>query len=95
MFSVMLELVFSNRFKKYLKIAWKRGYNLDQLGEIIEKLQRQEPLPEKNRDHPLTGNYVGFRECHILPDWLLIYRVDNVELICFLSRTGTHSDLFG
>lgn len=95
MFSVMLELVFSNRFKKDLKIAWKRGYNLDQLGEIIEKLQRQEPLPEKNRDHPLTGNYVGFRECHILPDWLLIYRVDNGELICFLSRTGTHSDLFG
>lgn len=90
----MLEIVLSTRFKKDLKLASKRGYNLDLLNEIVETLAKQEPLPEKNRDHSLSGDYVGFRECHIQPDWLLVYRVDNDELFLFLSRTGTHSDLF-
>ncbi|MDD5832108.1 MAG: type II toxin-antitoxin system YafQ family toxin [Clostridiales bacterium] len=90
----MLEIILSNHFKKDLKLAQKRGYNLDLLNEVVETLARQEPLPEKNRDHSLIGDYIGFRECHIQPDWLLVYRADNEELILFLSRTGTHSDLF-
>lgn len=90
----MLEIVLSNRFKKDLKMAKKRGYNLDLLNDVVEKLARQEPLPKKNRDHSLTGDFIGFRECHIQPDWLLVYRVNYEELILFLTRTGTHSDLF-
>lgn len=90
----MLEIVLSNRFKKDLKLAKKRGYNLDLLNDVVDMLARQETLPEKNRDHSLTGDYIGFRECHIQPDWLLVYRVDDEELMLFLSRTGTHSDLF-
>ncbi len=90
----MLEIVLSNRFKKDLKLAKKRGYNLERLDDIVNKLQNQEPLPEKNRDHSLSGDYIGFRECHIQPNWLLIYRIDDEELILLLFRTGTHSDLF-
>ncbi len=90
----MLDVVFSTRFKKDLKLARKRGYDLDLLNEIVVRLQKCEVLDSKNRDHDLTGDYIGFRECHILPDWLLIYRVDEEELFLFLSRTGTHSDLF-
>ena len=90
----MLEIVLSNRFKKDLKMAKKRGYNLALLNDVVEKLARQEPLPKKNRDHSLTGDFIGFRECHIQPDWLLVYRVNDEELILFLTRTGTHSDLF-
>ncbi len=90
----MLEVVFSTRFKKDLKLTKKRGYDLDLLNEIVVKLQNCEPLDRKNKDHELTGDYIGFRECHILPDWLLVYRVNEDELYLFLSRTGTHSDLF-
>ena len=90
----MLNVVLSNRFKKDLKTAVKRGYNLDLLDAVVDTLAKQQPLPEKNRDHALTGDYIGFRECHISADWLLIYRVDGDDLILFLSRTGTHSDLF-
>ena len=90
----MLEIVLSNRFMKDLKMTKKRGYNLDLLNDVVEKLARQEPLPKKNRDHSLTGDFIGFRECHIQPDWLLVYRVNDEELILFLTRTGTHSDLF-
>jgi mRNA interferase YafQ len=90
----MLDIVLSNRFKKDLKLAVKRGYNIDLLDIIVEKLARGENLPDKNRDHALTGDYTGFRECHIQPDWLLIYRIDENELMLFLSRTGSHSDLF-
>ena len=90
----MLEVVLSNRFRKDLKQAAKRGYKLDLLDDVVELLVRQEPLPEKHRDHELSGNYAGFRECHIQPDWLLIYRVYEDQLLLFLSRTGTHSDLF-
>ena len=85
----MLEVVLSNRFKKDLKLAAKRGCDLSLLESIVDQ-----PLPEKNRDHDLTGDYIGFRECHIRPDWLLIYRVDGEQLMLFLFRTGTHSDLF-
>ena len=90
----MLEIVLSNHFKKDLKLISKRGYNLDLLNDVVERLARQESLPAKNRDHNLTGDYIGCRECHIQPDWLLIYRIEGNELLLFLSRTGTHSDLF-
>ena len=90
----MLDIILSNRFKKDLKLAARRGRNLDLLEQVVDKLSRQEPLPPKNMDHALSGDYTGFRECHIQPDWLLVYRIDDGNLILFLSRTGTHSDLF-
>lgn len=90
----MLDIILSNQFKKDLKTAKKRGYNLDLLDEVVTKLSNSQPLEVKNRDHELSGIYKGFRECHIQPDWLLIYRINNNDLILFLSRTGTHSDLF-
>lgn len=90
----MLDIVLSNQFKKDLKTAAKRGYDLDLLDRVVTALSNEEVLGEKYRDHALTGNYKGFRECHIQPDWLLIYRVQNDCLILFLARTGTHSDLF-
>lgn len=90
----MFNVVLSNRFKKDLKLISKRGYNLSLLEDVVDRIARQEVLPDKNRDHSLTGDYIGFRECHIQPDWLLVYRIDDEELILLLSRTGTHSDLF-
>ena len=90
----MLDIVLSTRFKKDLKLIKKRGLNLDLMDEVVTTLAEQKPLDEKYRDHPLSGNFDGFRECHIQPDWLLVYRIDNEELFLFLSRTGTHSDLF-
>ena len=90
----MLEVILSNQFKRDLRLAAKRGYDLDLLDEIVNKLASKEELPEKNRDHNLTGKYAGFRECHIQPDWLLVYRTDETAWILFRSRTGTHADLF-
>lgn len=90
----MFEVVLSNRFRKDLKLAAKRGLRLDELNAIVEQLAAGHTLPERNRDHALTGDYIGFRECHIRPDWLLVYRVDGDALELFLFRTGTHTDLF-
>lgn len=90
----MYDIILSNQFKKDLKLASKRGLNLGLLQDVVDTLARGEKLPQRNRDHELTGNYKGFRECHIQPNWLLIYRIDGNELMLFLSRTGTHSDLF-
>ena len=90
----MLNIVPSNQFKKDLKLAQKRRFNLEHLTKVVHILAEQQPLDNKYRDHNLTGNYRGFRECHIEPDWLLIYRIDNSDLELFLFRTGTHSDLF-
>lgn len=90
----MLKIVLSNKFKKDLKLAQSRGYNLNLLENVVNTLASQQELSAQYRDHALSGNYAGFRECHIKPDWLLIYRIHNDELILFLSRTGTHSDLF-
>ena len=90
----MLEIVMSNRFKRDLKLATRRGYDLDLLDSVVTKLANGETLPERFKDHHLTGQYSGFRECHIEPDWLLVYRIEESELILFLFRTGTHSDLF-
>ena len=90
----MLEIVLSNQFKKDIKSAQKRGLKLELLTEVVDILASQQSLPEKYRDHSLTGSYTDFRECHIKPDWLLIYRIDNEDLLLFLFRTGSHSDLF-
>lgn len=90
----MLSIVISNQFKKDLKLAKKRGLKINHLKEVIDTLANREPLNKKYRDHNLSGEYSGFRECHIEPDWLLIYRVENRELELFLFRTGSHSDLF-
>ena len=84
----------TTRFQKDLKRVLKRGYDLSLLTVILKKLADGETLPEKNRDHSLSGDYSGCRECHIAPDWLLIYEIADDELILYLTRTGTHSDLF-
>ena len=90
----MLEIVPSNQFKKDLKLAKKRGLNLNHLRDAVNTLAQQKKLEDRYRDHNLTGVYQGLRECHIEPDWLLIYRIDGNALELFLFRTGTHSDLF-
>lgn len=84
----------TTKFQKDLKRIAKRGYDISMLTEVIKKLANGERLPEKNKDHALSGDYSGYRECHITPDWLLIYEIENDELILYLTRTGTHSDLF-
>ena len=89
----MLKLNSSTRFRKDYKACIRRGYNLELLEKVVETLMIPAPLPERNKDHALSGDWIGCQECHILPDWLLIYRVAGDEL--YLVRTGTHSDLFG
>ena len=88
------EIVPSGQFKKDLKLAQKRGYDLDKIKSVITSLANGETLDAKYRDHLLTGNYSDFRECHIQPDWMLVYQIQGERLIVFLARTGTHSDLF-
>lgn len=90
----MLELVTTGQFRKDYKRMKKRGCDMEMLEKIIDTLLAEQPLPERCRDHGLTGNYTGFRECHILPDWLLVYAIDKGKLILTASRTGTHADLF-
>ena len=84
----------TSQFKKDYKLAMKRGLDISLLEDIIAKLALGESLPEKNRDHAISGNWNGYRECHILPDWLLIYKLEDNILILTLARTGTHSNLF-
>ena len=91
----VFDIVLSNQFKKDLKLIVKRGYKLEKLNKVVDKLASNIKLENKYRDHSLTGNYTGFRECQVEPDWLLVYRIYGNELILFLSRTGTHLDLFG
>ena len=91
----MLKLRYSKQFKKDFKLSQKRDLPMQKLKTILEKLVNGIPLEEKHHDHPLSGNYTSFRECHIEPDWLLIYKIDQNELILVAQRTGTHSDLFG
>ena len=90
-----LDIIWTNQFKKDYKLAIKRGLKINLLEDVIAALAMGEPLPEKNKDHALTGNWAGHRECHILPDWLLVYRIEDDVLVLTLARTGTHSDLFG
>jgi mRNA interferase YafQ len=79
----------------HYKLAIKRGLDITLLDMVIQTLLEEKPLDPKYKDHPLIGNYAGFRECHILGDWLLVYIIDKKQLILTASRTGTHSDLFG
>ena len=84
----------TTQFKKDYKLAKRRGMNITLLKDIVTKLANGEPLDARHKDHPLSGDWIGHRECHIQPDWLLIYRIENDILVLTLSRTGTHSDLF-
>lgn len=88
----MINVTYTNRFKKDLKLAQKRGFKDIKLKNIITMLCENKELPKQCRPHMLSGKYVGFFECHIEPDWLLIYRITNNAIE--LARTGTHSDLF-
>lgn len=90
----MLTIKYQTAFKKDYKRIAKRGYDIRLLEEVIFLLAEQHPLPEKYCDHNLSGNYSGYRECHITPDWLLIYKIREEELLLCLTRTGSHSDLF-
>lgn len=90
----MLTIKYETLFKKDFKRVLKRGYDIRLFEEVVGTLANGEQLPEKYKDHRLIGDYKDCRECHITPDWLLIYRVNGNELILYLTRTGTHSDLF-
>ena len=85
----------TTQFRKDFKLAVKRGLKIELLEEVIAALAMGKALPETHKDHALTGNWVGHRECHILPDWLLIYRIEDDVLVLTLARTGTHSNIFG
>ena len=89
-----LNVIWTTQFKKDYKKAFKRNLPIELLDDIIRKLAAGEKLPDKNRDHALSGTWDGFRECHIMPDWLLIYRIESGILVLTLARTGTHADLF-
>lgn len=89
-----LDIIWTSQFKKDYKLAMKRHLDIELLDDVIRKLAARQELPDKNRDHVLSGNWSGYRECHIQPDWLLIYRIEDDLLILTLARTGTHSDLF-
>jgi mRNA interferase YafQ len=89
----MKALRLANAFSKDLKRVERRGYNRSLLETVVNALRRDEDLPAARRDHPLKGKWKGWRECHIQPDWLLIYKATDTEVL--LARTGTHADLFG
>lgn len=90
----MLTIKYESQFRKDYKTIVKRGYDTSLLETVLDILVSEQELPQKYKDHPLKGNYKDFRECHISPDWLLIYQIKQKELILCLSRTGSHSDLF-
>ena len=88
------EVRFTNRFKKDVRLAHKQGKNMDKLWHVVEKLANGEKLEPKYRDHALSGAYQGVRECHIGPDWLLVYEVIEDVLVLSLQRISSHSELF-
>ncbi|MDR3284497.1 MAG: type II toxin-antitoxin system YafQ family toxin [Treponema sp.] len=90
----MLTFTSTSQYRRERKLAEKRGRNISLLNDIINTLLQEKPLAPNHRDHPLSGDYAGFRECHVQPDWLLIYTVDKEQLVLTASRTGTHADLF-
>lgn len=90
----MLTIRYQTTFRKDYKRITKRGYDINLLEDVIGILAEGKTLPPQYKDHNLSGDYSGCRECHITPDWLLIYEVSNKELVLYLMRTGTHSDLF-
>lgn len=89
----MLKLFPTAKFRRDYKRCKRRGLDMQLLETVLDTLQREEPLDAKYHDHQLSGKYNKFRECHIQPDWLLIYHVDGDALVLTASRTGTHSDL--
>lgn len=91
----MLDIKYTSQFKKDVKKKRKQGSDLGKLDEVIHVLREQKPLAERNRDHELSGVYRGHRECHIEPDWLLIYRIDEGSVVLTAVRTGSHSELLG
>lgn len=91
---MIYKVKYSSKFKKNYKLAKKRGMDVKLLEEIIDKLRRRIPLEKRYKDHELQGRYKGFRECHIQPDWLLVYYVEDDVLVLTLVDTGTHADLF-
>ncbi len=90
----MLRVRYTSKFKKDFKTVVKRGYDISLFEKVRDILRAQKELPEEYRDHQLKGDFDGFRECHITPDWLLIYKIEEDILTLTLTRTGTHSDLF-
>ncbi len=90
----MYQVKFTTAYKKSYKLMKKRGLNINLLDEVVDKLRQGIPLDDKHKDHSLTGNMAPFRECHIQPDWILIYLIENDVLTLTLVDTGTHSDLF-
>ena len=90
----MLDVFYSSRFKKDYRGAKKQGRDVELLLDVVDLLAAEEPLDPKYQDHVLAGDYRGHRECHIQPDWLLIYKIDGGQLLLTLTRTGTHSELF-
>lgn len=91
---MLYKIRITSRFRRDYKLMQKRGVDMTRLDEIIAKLASGEVLDEQYRDHALSGNYIGHRECHIAPDWLLVYYKENDILVLTLARTGSHSDLF-
>ena len=91
----MYQIHFTNKMKKDVRRMQKRGKNIDKLLDVLDSLANERPLSKSANDHQLSGNMSDFRECHIEPDWLLVYRLENNELILIATETGTHSDLFG
>ena len=90
----MYQIEYSNKIKKEIKLAQKRGLNIDLFKDVVRLLETNGKLPAKYKPHVLKGNYKGLWECHIQPDWLLIWEQNNAIKLIFLVRTGTHSDLF-
>lgn len=90
----MYELRYTSKFKKSYRLMKKRGLDMSLLNSVVDKLRNGIPLEEKHHDHALSGAYVGFRECHISPDWLLVYLIEDDILILTLANTGSHSDIF-
>lgn len=89
----MYEVILTTRFHRDFKLIVKRGYKIELLHDIVARLAAGEQLSGQNRDHPLRGNWKGYRECHVEPDWLLVYKIERNRLVLVLARTGTHSDL--
>lgn len=90
----MYQVKFTTAYKKSYKLMKKRGLDISALDAVVDLLHRGKQLDEKYRDHALSGNFAGFRECHVKPDWLLIYLIENDILTLTLVDTGTHSDIF-
>ena len=90
----MMEIKTTSKFRKDLKQAKKKGLNIALLEKVVDDLAAGKKLDDKHHDHALVGNWVSFRECHIQPDWLLIYKISDNSLILTLTRTGSHSELF-